>query len=58
MIEGLDIVPSNLDLMGAELELSNQLAREFILKNKLAYVFSPPQLVQINLKPISTIQFK
>ena len=38
MIDGLDIVPSNLDLMGAELELSNQLAREFVLRNKLSTV--------------------
>jgi chromosome partitioning protein len=38
MIEGLDIAPSNLDLMGAELELSNQLAREFVLRNKLSTV--------------------
>ena len=52
MIEGLDIAPSNLDLMGAELELSNQLAREFVLKNKLSNVTdydyivldSPPNL--------------
>jgi chromosome partitioning protein len=38
MIDGLDIVPSNIDLMGAELELSNLPAREFILKNKLSTV--------------------
>jgi chromosome partitioning protein len=52
MIEALDIAPSNLDLMGAEMELSNQLAREFIIKNKLSsvnqYEFvvldSPPNL--------------
>jgi chromosome partitioning protein len=52
MIEGLDIVPSNIDLIGAELELSNQVAREFVLKNKLSNVTqydyiildSPPNL--------------
>ena len=38
MVEGLHLVPSNLELMGAEMELSNQLARELILKNKLSNV--------------------
>jgi chromosome partitioning protein len=35
-IEGLGIVPTNLNMSGAELELANEIGRESILKNKLA----------------------
>jgi len=51
-IEGLDIVPSNMDLAGAEVELANEVGREFILRDALAeldgydYIIadSPPSL--------------
>ena len=51
-IEGLDIIPSNMDLAGAEVELANEVGREFILKDALAeldgydyiIVDSPPSL--------------
>jgi len=36
VIQGLDLAPSNLNLSGAEMELANAMAREYILKNKLA----------------------
>lgn len=34
-IDGLDLVPSNSDLSGAEVELANEIGREYILKDKL-----------------------
>lgn len=36
--EGLDVVPSHLDLCGAEIELSSESGREFILKDLLSSV--------------------
>jgi len=35
-IDGLHLIPSNIALSGAEIELSSQIGREYILKNKLA----------------------
>ncbi len=51
-INGLDIIPSNMDLAGAEVELANEVGREFILRDSLAdldgydYIIadSPPSL--------------
>ena len=37
-IEGLDIIPSHIDLMGAEIEMLNMDNREKVLKNVLAPV--------------------
>ena len=53
LLEGLDLVPSTLDLSGAEIELSGEAGREFILKDllepikrKYDYILidSPPSL--------------
>ena len=53
VLDGLDVVPSTLDLSGAEVELSGEPGREFILKDliasvKLSYDYilidSPPSL--------------
>ena len=35
-IDGLHLIPSNIALSGAEIELSSQIGREYILRNKLA----------------------
>ncbi|ACS90005.1 MULTISPECIES: ParA family protein [Thermococcus] len=35
-IDGLHLVPSNIALSGAEIELSSQIGREYILRNKLS----------------------
>lgn len=59
-IEGFDIVPSNMDLAGAEVELANEVGREFILKDAIAelddydYVIvdSPPSLGILTLNSI------
>ena len=51
--EGLDIVPANINLVGAEIELVPMMAREYILKNALetikdkydyAFIDCPPSL--------------
>lgn len=59
-IPGLDIVPSNLDLSGAEMELASTMAREFILKEKLEpldydYVLidSPPSLGLLTINSLT-----
>ncbi len=52
-VQGLDVVPSTLDLAGAEIELMTRISREHVLKNALeplreryAYIFidTPPSL--------------
>jgi chromosome partitioning protein len=50
-IDGLDIVPSNIELCGAELELAAQVGREYVLQDKMSalnYEYSildtPPSL--------------
>jgi chromosome partitioning protein len=56
-VENLDIVPSNMDLAGAEVELSNEVGREFILRDAIAdldgydylIVDSPPNLGVLTL---------
>ena len=47
----VDIVPSNLDLSGAEIELSNEPDREFILKNLIDKVNSKYDYILIDFPP-------
>lgn len=62
MIETLDIIPANIDLVGAEVELVSRMAREQILKNALKnlrdkydYVFMdcPPSLGLITINALT-----
>lgn len=62
MMETLDIMPANIDLVGAEVELVSLMARETILKNALAdvkelydYIFMdcPPSLGLITLNALT-----
>ncbi len=36
LVDGLHLIPSNIALSGAEIELSSQIGREYILRNKLS----------------------
>ncbi len=47
----LDVVPSNIDLSGAEVELLNEIGRERILKEKLAQVQSDYDFILIDCPP-------
>jgi len=47
----VDIVPSNLDLSGAEIELSNEPGREFLLKNLIDKVNSRYDYILIDCPP-------
>ncbi len=49
--DGLDIVPSNLDLCGAEIELSSESGREFILKDLLSPVKNNYDYILIDCPP-------
>lgn len=62
MIDMLDIIPANIDLVGAEIEMVSSMAREHILKNALApikedydYIFMdcPPSLGLITLNALT-----
>lgn len=62
MIETLDVLPANIDLVGAEVELVSRMAREQILKNALKnirekydYVFMdcPPSLGLITINALT-----
>lgn len=64
--EGLDIVTSNLDLSGAEMELINEAGREFILrelfeplKHEYDYIIidCPPSLGLLTLNALTTSNF-
>lgn len=62
IIEGLDLVPSTLDLSGAEVELSSEAGREYILKeiidpikNNYDYIIidSPPSLGLLTINALT-----
>ncbi|KPU63556.1 sporulation initiation inhibitor Soj [Thermococcus sp. EP1] len=50
-IEGLHLIPSNIALSGAEIELSSQIGREYILRNKLAQIRDRYDYVIIDTPP-------
>jgi chromosome partitioning protein len=50
-LPNLDIAPSNLDLVGVELDLANQMAREKILKNKLNELKGEYQYIVLDNPP-------
>lgn len=63
-VEGLDIVPANIDLAGAEIELVGMIGREIILKEKLEdieerydylLVDCPPSLGLLTLNALTTV---
>ncbi len=49
--EGLDVIPSSLDLSGAEMELINEAGREFILKELFAEVLPDYDFIIIDCPP-------
>lgn len=50
-IEGLDIIPSHIDLVGAEIEMLNIEAREKVLKNMLAPIAGEYDYILIDCSP-------
>ncbi|WP_068474768.1 ParA family protein [Saccharicrinis aurantiacus] len=50
-IEGLDLLPSHIDLVGAEIEMLNKPERENVLKNVLAQVQADYDFVLIDCSP-------
>ena len=50
-VEGLDIIPSRIDLVGAELELLNIENREMVLKNRLKEVKDDYDYILIDCSP-------
>ncbi len=64
--DGLEVVPSSIDLAGAEIELAGEIAREYILKNLLAeveasydYIIidSPPSLGLLTVNALTACKF-
>ena len=51
LVPGLDIVPSNIDLSGAEIEMVNLPEREFLLRNAIAHVVDGYDYVLIDCPP-------
>jgi chromosome partitioning protein len=51
VLKGLDIIPSTLDLSGAEIELSSEAAREYILKELIEEVRSKYDFIIIDSPP-------
>jgi chromosome partitioning protein len=51
LLPGLDVVPSTLDLSGAEIELSGEAGREFILKDLLEPIKSKYHYILIDSPP-------
>lgn len=50
-VEGLDLIPSTLDLSGAEVELSNETGREYILRDLLKPLRSKYDFIIIDSPP-------
>ena len=50
-IPGLDLVPSNISLSGAEIELSNAVARESLLKNAIEGIYDGYDYIFIDVPP-------
>lgn len=50
-LENLDIIPGTLDLAGAEVELSNELGREHLLRKSLASVINKYDYILIDCPP-------
>lgn len=50
-IPGLDIIPSNIDLVAAEMELVSTRGREFVLKSKLSEIGSLYQYIIVDCPP-------
>lgn len=51
VLKGLDVIPSTLDLSGAEIELSSEPGREYILKELIEYVRSSYDYIIIDSPP-------
>ena len=51
MVEGLDLLPSNINLVGAEIEMTSMIAREHILKGCLEEVRGEYDFVLIDCPP-------
>ena len=50
-IEGLDIIPSHIDLVGAEIEMLNLERREYVLRNLLAPIRQDYDFILIDCSP-------
>ena len=50
-IEGLDIIPSHIDLVGAEIEMLNLERREYVLRNLLATIRQDYDFILIDCSP-------
>jgi chromosome partitioning protein len=51
VLKGLDVIPSTLDLSGAEIELSSEPGREYILKELIEHVRSSYDYIIIDSPP-------
>lgn len=51
LVEGLDLLPSNINLVGAEIEMTSMIAREHILKTCLEEVRSEYDFILIDCPP-------
>jgi chromosome partitioning protein len=65
ILKGLDVIPSTIDLSGVEIELSNEIGREFVLrealknlKDKYDYILidCPPSLGLLTVNALTTAQ--
>jgi len=50
-IEGLDIIPSSIDLVGAEIELISKMRREYIMQSCLSVIKSDYEYIFIDCQP-------
>ncbi|MDN5320126.1 MAG: chromosome partitioning protein [Thermococcaceae archaeon] len=51
LVDGLHLIPSNIALSGAEIELSSQIGREYILRNKLSKLKGDYDYIIIDTPP-------